>query len=60
MSDELSFSDLTTGEKLRIAALIARMGKRGMAGDGVDISDLKRRVQRIENTARTRKQQPKK
>lgn len=58
MSDDLKFSDFTTGEKLRIAGLIARMGKRGLADDGtdrVDLSDLKRRVERIENAALRRK-----
>lgn len=56
MAKDIEFSDFTASEKIRLAALIARMGKRGMAGDGVDISDLKRRVERIENTARKRKQ----
>jgi hypothetical protein len=31
------------------------MGKRGLAGDGVDISDLKRKVERIERQAARRK-----
>lgn len=57
---DLQFSDFTASEKIRIAALVARMGKRGMAGVDVDISDLKKRVQRIEDTARARKQQTKK
>ncbi|MEH0584473.1 DUF6257 family protein [Streptomyces sp. B21-106] len=55
MAADLKFSDFTTGEKARIAGLLARMGKRGMAGDAVDISDLQRRIERIENTARKRK-----
>ena len=55
MADDLKFSDFTRGEQLRIAGLIARMAKRGMAGDSVDISDLKRRVERIEKTAERRK-----
>lgn len=58
MAADLTFSDFTTGEKARIAVLLARMAKRGVADDGtgsVDISDLKRRVERIENTARSRK-----
>lgn len=62
MSDDLRFGDFTTGEKLRIAALIARMGKRGIADDGtgrVDLSDLQRRVTRIENAALRRKQKKK-
>ncbi|MFC4466686.1 DUF6257 family protein [Streptomyces xiangluensis] len=57
-SDDLKFSDFTTGEKARIAVLIARMGKRGLADDGterVDLSDLKRRVTRIEKKALRRK-----
>jgi hypothetical protein len=56
--DDLNFSDFTTGEKLRIAGLIARMAKRGVADDGtgnVDLSDLQRRVERIERQALRRK-----
>ncbi|MFI8894868.1 DUF6257 family protein [Streptomyces paradoxus] len=56
MADDLAFSDFTIGEKARIAGLVARMGKRGLAGEGVDISDLKRKVERIEDQARRRKQ----
>ncbi|MET7731604.1 DUF6257 family protein [Streptomyces sp. NPDC005402] len=52
---DLKFSDFTTGEKARIAVLVARMGKRGLAGDSVDLSDLQRRVERIEKTAERRK-----
>ncbi|OSP41521.1 hypothetical protein B7767_20485 [Streptomyces sp. 13-12-16] len=58
MPDGLNLSDLTAGEKLRMAGLIARMAKRGLADDGtgnVDLSDLKRRFERIENQARRRK-----
>lgn len=58
-SNDISFSDFTAGEKLRMAGLLARMAKRGLADDGsdrVDTSDLKRKVERIENTARKRKQ----
>ncbi|NUS03570.1 MAG: hypothetical protein HOV97_13510 [Nonomuraea sp.] len=58
MADDLKFSDFTLDEKARIVGLIARMGKRGLADDGtgnVDISDLKRRVERIEKTAERRK-----
>lgn len=48
---------LTAGEKTRAASLVARMCKRGIAGDDVDISDLTNRHQRIidgaaERTAR--------
>ncbi|MER6557216.1 DUF6257 family protein [Streptomyces sp. NPDC001027] len=55
MADDLKFSDFTRGEQLRMAGLLARMGKRGLAGDAVDLSDLKRRVERIENQALRRK-----
>jgi hypothetical protein len=55
VADDIRFSDFTTGEKLRVAALTARMAKRGLAGDGVDISDLKRKVERIERQAQRRK-----
>lgn len=54
MADDLQFSDFTTSEKLRIAALTARMAKRGLAGMNVDLSDLQRKVERIENQARKR------
>lgn len=62
MPDGLDLSDFTAGEKVRMAGLIARMAKRGLADDGtgrVDLSDLKRRFERIENQARKRKQQGK-
>ncbi|MBE4799943.1 DUF6257 family protein [Streptomyces caniscabiei] len=52
---DIRFADFTTTEKLRVVALHARMGKRGLAGDGVDISDLKRKVERIERQALRRK-----
>lgn len=55
MADDLTFSDFTTGEKARIALLTARMAKRGLAGDTVDLSDLKRKIERIENGAIRRK-----
>lgn len=55
MSDDLKFSDFTTGEKTRIVLLTARMGWRGMAGPEVDISDLKRKAERIEKRAERRK-----
>lgn len=55
MADDIRFSDFTTSEKLRVAALTARMAKRGLAGDGVDLSDLKRKVERIEKQALRRK-----
>jgi hypothetical protein len=53
--EDVRFADFTTGEKLRVAALTARMAKRGLAGDGVDISDLQRKVERIERQAARRK-----
>ncbi len=56
---DLAFSDFTTSEKIRLAALTARAAKRGLADDGtgrVDLSDLKRRIERIEDGARRRKQ----
>ncbi|MFE3857801.1 DUF6257 family protein [Streptomyces griseorubiginosus] len=58
MAKDISFRDFTTGEKIRVAALVARMGKRGIADDGtgnVDLSDLQKRVERIEKTAERRK-----
>ena len=58
MAKDISFRDFTTGEKIRVVALVARMGKRGIADDGtgnVDLSDLKKRVERIEKAAERRK-----
>ncbi|MET7731232.1 DUF6257 family protein [Streptomyces sp. NPDC005402] len=55
MAKDLNFSDFTLGEKARIVGLVARMGKRGLAGDTVDLSDLKKRVERIEKNAERRK-----
>jgi hypothetical protein len=55
MADDLNFRDFTHGEKVRIVALHARMAKRGLAGDSVDLSDLQRKVERIEKTAERRK-----
>ncbi|SEG46134.1 hypothetical protein SAMN05216223_105307 [Actinacidiphila yanglinensis] len=48
---------LTTGEAARVAWLIARMGKRGLAGDDVDLTDLQRKLDRILNAARKRAEQ---
>jgi hypothetical protein len=53
--DDLKFSDFTRSEQARIAVLIARMAKRGLGGPTVDISDLQRRVERIEKQAERRK-----
>ncbi|WP_256103721.1 DUF6257 family protein [Streptomyces sp. ODS05-4] len=47
---------LTTGEKARVTALVARMCKRSLAGDDVDLSDLERRVDRIVEGARHREE----
>jgi hypothetical protein len=55
MADGPKFSDFTLGEKASIAILTTRMAKRGLAGDGVDISDLQRKVERIERDALRRK-----
>ena len=55
MADDLSFSDFTGGEKARLVVLHARMAKRSAAGPTVDLSDLQRRVERIEKTAERRK-----
>ncbi|MFF9117276.1 DUF6257 family protein [Streptomyces massasporeus] len=55
MADDLSPSDFTFGEKARLAGLVARMAKRGVAGMDVDIRDLQRKVERIEDQARRRK-----
>lgn len=52
---DIRFSDFTAAEKLRVIALTARMAKRGAGGDGVDISDLQARVERIEKQALKRK-----
>lgn len=57
MADDLTAADLTLGEKTRIGILTARMFKRGMA-DSVDITDLQRRIERIETAALRRKQNP--
>ena len=56
MSDDITAADLTLGEKARIGGLIARMAKRGLAGPAVDLTDLKRKVERIERQALRRKQ----
>lgn len=55
MADDLKFSDFTGGEKTRIVLLAARMGWRGLAGPTVDISDLKKKAERIEKAAERRK-----
>ncbi|MGW1559076.1 DUF6257 family protein [Streptomyces sp. NPDC002144] len=55
MADDLSWSDFTGGEKARLLGLHARMAKRGIAGPTVDLSDLQRKVRRIEQQAERRK-----
>ncbi|WP_405948909.1 DUF6257 family protein [Streptomyces prunicolor] len=55
MAEGIKFSDFTTGEKIHMASLVLRMGKRGMAGPTVDISDLKKKAERIEKRAERRK-----
>ena len=58
MADDLSWSDFTGGEKVRLVALHARMAKRGIADNGtgnVYTEDLKRKVKRIEKDALRRK-----
>lgn len=60
MADDLRFSDFTGGEKAHLTLLHARMAKRGLAGDTVDISDLQRKVKRIEDRALRRKKSGKK
>ncbi|MFD5050859.1 DUF6257 family protein [Streptomyces tendae] len=59
-SIDLNSSDYTAGEKARLTLLIARMAKRGLAGDAVDQSDLQRKFERIQDQARKRKQQGRK
>ncbi|MEU5112036.1 DUF6257 family protein [Streptomyces longwoodensis] len=56
MPERPAWNDFTAGEKARVTVLTARMAKRGLAGPNVDISDLKRKVERIETEARRRKQ----
>jgi hypothetical protein len=49
---------LTAGEKTRLALLTARMAKRCVAGEDVDLSDLKTKADRIINAARKRAGMP--
>lgn len=48
---------LTAGEAAKITWLIARMAKRGIAGERVYIGDLERKAERIIDGARKREQQ---
>lgn len=50
MADDLSFSDFTRGEKVRIVALTARM-----ATPRANLTELRRKVERIEKAAERRK-----
>lgn len=52
---DLKFSDFTGSEKTRLVLLHARMGWRGLAGEEVDLSDLKKKVERLEKRAERRK-----
>jgi hypothetical protein len=45
---------LTGAEAAKVAWLIARMAKRGIAGEDVDLSDLQRKLDRIIDGARER------
>jgi len=51
---------LTTGEKARIAGLVARMCKRELAGPNVHQGDLQRKVDRIIDGAREREEKTRK
>jgi hypothetical protein len=48
---------LTAGEAARVAWLIGRMAKRGLAGEEVDLSDLQRKLDRILDGAHKRADQ---
>jgi 2-methylcitrate dehydratase PrpD len=50
---------LTAGETTRLAWLTARMAKRGLAGEAVDLADLQKKFDAILNKARTRAEQEK-
>ncbi|NUP42340.1 MAG: hypothetical protein HOY76_36245 [Streptomyces sp.] len=55
--NDVRFSDFTTGEKIRVVGLVARMAKRSIADDGSGrvLKDLQARVERIEKQAQRRK-----
>jgi hypothetical protein len=46
--------EYTTAEKWRRAGLIVRGCKRSLAGEGVDLSDIDRKLDRIDEQARKR------
>lgn len=48
---------LTGREAAKVAWLIARMAKRGLAGDDVDQTDLQRKLDRVLDGARKRAEQ---
>lgn len=50
MADDIKFSDFTRGEKVRVAGLTARM-----ALPRADLTKLRRKVERVENQALSRK-----
>ena len=50
---------LTAGEAAKLAWLTARMAKRGLAGEAVDLSDLQKKFDTIISKARTRAEQEK-
>ncbi|MEU6373955.1 DUF6257 family protein [Streptomyces sp. NPDC046909] len=56
-SKDVRFSDFTTGEKIRVVTLVARMAKRSIADDGSGrvLKDLQDKVARIEQRAQRRK-----
>ncbi|MFI8531779.1 DUF6257 family protein [Streptomyces aquilus] len=55
--DRVKFGDFTTGEKIRVVALVARMAKNSIADDGTGnvLKPLQAKVARIEDRARRRK-----
>ncbi|MEU9913167.1 DUF6257 family protein [Streptomyces sp. NPDC051001] len=56
-NNDVRFSDFTTGEKIHMVSLIARMAKRSLADDGSGkiLDDLKAKAERIEKKAQRRK-----
>ncbi|MEU0397959.1 DUF6257 family protein [Streptomyces sp. NPDC006208] len=50
---------LTAGEKAQVAWYVARMAKRGIAGEQVYLGDLQRKVDRIVEKAAKRGEQGK-
>jgi hypothetical protein len=47
---------LTSGEKAKVAYYVARMCKRGLAGETVYQADLERKVERVIDGARKREE----